>query len=75
MGVLSHDRAGRRAMVKGRYFWLGIGLIVAGTAFIALNIWFLSTIHWVPGISGGNAGLGVIGATMIVAGVMVLLGC
>ena len=62
-------------MVKGRYFRLGIGLIVAGAAFIALNLWFLSTIHWVPGIRGGNAGLGVVGVTMIIVGVMVLLGC
>ena len=62
-------------MAKRPYFRLGVGLIVAGAAFIALNLWFLSTIHWVPGIRGGNAGLGVIGLTMIVAGTMVLLGC
>ena len=61
-------------MAKRPYFRLGIGLIVAGAAFIALNLWFLSTIHWVTGIRGGNAGLGVVGATMMVAGVMMLLG-
>ena len=62
-------------MAKERHFRLGVGLIVVGAAFIALNLWFLSTIHWVPGLRGGNAGLGVIGLTMIIAGVMVLLGC
>jgi len=62
-------------MVKRPYFRLGAGLIVAGAAFIALNLWFLSTIHWVPGIRGGNAGLAAIGATMIICGIMVLLGC
>jgi hypothetical protein len=62
-------------MAKRPYFRLGVGLIVAGAAFIALNLWFLSTIHWVPGLRGGNAGLGVIGLTMIISGIMVLLGC
>jgi len=62
-------------MAKGRHFWLGVGPIVVGAAFIALNLWFLSTIHWVPGIRGGNGALIVIGLTMLVAGVMVLLGC
>jgi predicted phage tail protein len=62
-------------MAKERHFRLGVGLIVVGAAFIALNLWFLSTIHWVPGLRGGNAGLGVIGMTMIIAGIMVLLGC
>ena len=61
-------------MANRPYFRLGIGLIVAGAAFIALNLWFLSAIHWVPGTRGRNAGLGVVGATMIVAGVMMLLG-
>jgi hypothetical protein len=61
-------------MAKGRYFRLGVGLIVVGAAFIALNLWLLSTLHWVPGRRGGNAGLGVIGLTMIVSGIMVLLG-
>jgi hypothetical protein len=67
--------AERRAMRKGRHFRLGVGLIVVGAAFIALNLWFLSVIHWVPGIRGGNFGLGVIGLTMLISGVMVLLGC
>jgi len=57
-------------MANRPYFRLGIGLIVAGAAFIALNLWFLSAIHWVPGTRGRNAGLGVIGATMLVAGVL-----
>lgn len=50
-------------MAKRPYFRLGVGLIVVGAAFIALNLWFLTTIHWVPGVRGGNAGLGVIGLT------------
>ena len=50
-------------MAKRPYFRLGVGLIVVGAAFIALNLWFLSKIHWLPGIRGGNAGLGVIGAS------------
>jgi hypothetical protein len=62
-------------MAKRPYFRLGVGLIVVGAAFIALNLWFLSTIHWVPGARGGNGGLGVIGLTMIISGIMVLLGC
>jgi hypothetical protein len=62
-------------MAKERHFRLGVGLIVVGAAFIGLNVWFLSTIHWVPGSRGRNGGLGVIGATMIIAGIMVLLGC
>ena len=57
------------------YLKLGIGLIVVGSAFIALNLWFLSTIHWVAGTRGGNAGLGVIGLAMIASGIMVLMGC
>jgi len=73
-GVKSHGRDRRRALAKRPYFRLGVGLIVVGAAFIALNLWFLSKIHWLPGIRGGNAGLGVIGASIIVAGVMVLLG-
>ena len=64
--------AGRRAVAKGRHSRLGGGLIVVGAAFIALNLWLLSTIHWVPGLRGGNAGLG--GLNMLMAGVMVLLG-
>jgi hypothetical protein len=60
-------------MTKRPYFWMGVGLIVVGAAFIALNLWFLSTIHWVPGIRGGNAGLALIGAIMIVVGIMLLL--
>jgi hypothetical protein len=68
-------RAGRRAMAQRPYFRLGVGLIVAGVAFIALNLWFLRMIHWVPGLRGGNAGLGVIGLAMIISGIMVLLGC
>jgi predicted phage tail protein len=65
----------RRAMAQRPYYKFGVGLIVAGAAFIALNLWFLSTIHWASGIRGGNAGLAVIGATMIISGIMVLLGC
>lgn len=63
-------------MVKGRYFRLGIGLIVAGAALLALNIWLLIKFHWVlPGPPRGRGAFGVLGATMIVAGIMVLLGC
>jgi hypothetical protein len=62
-------------MAKRPYFRLGASLIVVGAAFIALNIWLLITFHWVlPGPSRGWGALGVIGLTMIVAGVMVLLG-
>ena len=61
-------------MVKGRYVRMGIGLILAGAAFIALNLWFVSTFHLVPGRRGENVGLAIVGATMIIAGVMVLLG-
>jgi len=62
-------------MADRQSFRLGTGLIVAGVAFIALGLWFLSAVHWVPGIRGGNAGFVVIGLTLLVAGVMVLLGC
>lgn len=48
-------------MAKRPYFRMGIGLIVVGAAFIALNLWFLSTIRWVPGIRGGNAALPSLG--------------
>jgi uncharacterized membrane protein YidH (DUF202 family) len=67
--------ARRRAMAKERHFRLGIGLIVGGLAFIALGLWVLSMFDWVLGPRAGNAGLAIVGATMIVAGVMVLLGC
>jgi predicted phage tail protein len=62
-------------MVKGRYFRLGAGLIVVGAALIALNVWFLATGHTVPGSGRGNGALIAIGGTMLIAGVMVLLGC
>jgi hypothetical protein len=62
-------------MVKGRHFWLGAGLIVVGAAFITLNVWFLITVHLLPGRRGENAALGIIGLTMIICGAMVLLGC
>ncbi len=59
-------------MAKGR---LGVGLIVAGAALIALNLWLLITFHWVlPGSSRGWGAIGAVGATMLVAGVMVLMG-
>jgi hypothetical protein len=62
-------------MVKRPYFRLGVGLILVGAVFIALNLWFLSAFHWDPPVKGrGNAGLIVIGTTLIVAGVMVLMG-
>ena len=68
--------AGRRAMAKRPYFRMGVGLIVVGAAFIALNIWLLITFHWVlPGPSRGWGALGVVGATMIIVGIMLLLGC
>jgi len=43
-------------MAKRPYFRLGIGLIVVGAAFLALNIWLLVTFHWVlPGhLEGGG---------------------
>jgi len=63
-------------MVRRPYFRLGVGMIVVGAVFIALNVWLLMTFHWVlPGPSRGWGAIGVIGATMIVAGVMVLMGC
>jgi hypothetical protein len=63
-------------MVKRPYFRLGVGLIVVGAAFLALNIWLLITFHWVlPGPPRGRGALGVVGLTMIVSGIMVLLGC
>jgi hypothetical protein len=62
-------------MVKRPYFGMGVGLIVVGGAFIALNLRFPSTINWFPGIRGGNAFLAIIGATMTISGIMVLLGC
>jgi len=61
-------------MAKRPYFRLGVGLIVVGAAFIALNIWLLSTVHS-PALRGrGAGGLGAIGLTMIICGAMVLLG-
>jgi len=62
-------------MAKRPYFRLGIGLIVVGVALIALNVWFLATGHTVPGSRRGNGALIAIGGTMLVAGIMVLLGC
>jgi len=42
--------ARKRAMTQRPYFRMGVGLIVAGAAFLALNIWLLITSHWVlPG--------------------------
>jgi len=61
-------------MAKRPYFRLGIGLIVVGAAFLALNIWLLVTFHWVlPGHLEGGGPLASSGATMIIAGIMVLL--
>jgi len=68
-------------MANGRRFQVGVLLIVVGVALIALNLWFLSTLlHWAgyPGLSqrdGRYAGPGIVGLTLIVAGVMALLGC
>lgn len=68
-------RAGRRAIAKRPYLRLGVSLIVIGAAFVALNIWLLSTYHWVlPGPSKGWGAMGVVGATMMVIGIMMLLG-
>lgn len=62
-------------MAKGRYFRLGLGLIVAGAALIALNLWFLSANHWAHVPRGAYGGPTAIGLTAIIAGVMVLMGC
>jgi predicted phage tail protein len=61
-------------MTKRPYFRLGVGLVVVGAALVAVNIWFLATGHWVPSLKRGNGFLIVIGGTMLVTGVMVLLG-
>lgn len=61
-------------MAKGRRFQVGIGLIVAGIALIALNVWLFTALHLVPDRRGGYAALGVIGLAMLASGVMVLLG-
>lgn len=62
-------------MAQRPYFRLGVSLIVIGLAFVALNIWLLATFHWVlPGPSRGWGAIGVLGATMIVVGTMMLLG-
>ena len=67
-------------MAKGRRFQVGVLLIAAGAALMALNLWFLSTmLHWAgyPGLSqrrGAYAAPGIIGLTLLAAGVMVLLG-
>ena len=61
-------------MTKRPYLRMGVGLIVAGAAFLALNIWLLVAFHWVlPGPPRGWGAFGVLGATMIIAGIMVLL--
>lgn len=63
-------------MTQRPYFRMGVGLIVVGAALIALNIWLLITFHWVlPGPTRGWGALGALGATMIIAGIMVLFGC
>jgi hypothetical protein len=63
-------------MAKRPYFRMGVGLIVVGAALLALNIWLLITFDWVPpGSPRGRGAFGVLGATMIIAGIMVLLGC
>jgi hypothetical protein len=67
--------AGRRPMAKRPYLKLGVGLIVVGAAFIALDLWWLSAVRWDAGPRGRKGGLIAIGLTLIVAGVMVLLGC
>ena len=59
-------------MGKGRYFRPGAGLVMAGAVFITLDLWLLSTLHWAPGIRGGNAGLAVAGKIMLTSGAMVL---
>ena len=62
-------------MTKRPYFRLGVSLIVIGAVLVALNIWLLATFHWVlPGPSRGWGAIGVVGATMIVVGTMMLLG-
>jgi hypothetical protein len=61
-------------MARGRYFRLGVGLIAVGAAFIALNIWFLVTVGWILPARRGNGALIAIGGTMLIAGVMVLMG-
>ena len=61
-------------MTRRPYFRLSVGLIVLGIMLIALNVWLLFTFHLPPGVRGGNGALGVIGGTMLMAGVMILLG-
>jgi hypothetical protein len=61
-------------MVKRPYFRLGIGLIVVGAAFIALNIWLFTTVHLDLVPTRGKLALGAIGLTMLITGTMVLLG-
>ena len=62
-------------MAQRPYLRLGVSLIVIGAAFVALNIWLLITFHWIlPGPSRGWGAIGVIGAIMIVVGIMMLMG-
>ena len=62
-------------MAERRDYRLGGGLIVVGAALIALNIWLFITFHWLAAAAGrkGSGALGVLGGTMIIAGIMVLL--
>ena len=61
-------------MTKRPYFRLGVGLIVAGVALIALNIWFLTTVPSIQGPAKAKLALGGLGMTVLVIGVMVLRG-
>jgi hypothetical protein len=61
-------------MNERRRFWAGALLITGGAAFIALNLWLLAMVHWMPsGPMKGKLALIGIGLTMLIYGVRVLL--
>ena len=61
-------------MAKGRQALLVPLLIAVGTAFVALNLWFLATAYPIPVPARGKLALGALGLTMLISGVMLLQG-
>jgi len=59
-------------MTKDRRVLLAALLIVVGTAFVPLNLWFLITVFPIAVPARGKLALGALGVIMLINGAMLL---